>query len=190
LSKPPRGDGFLRARFAGAMLIGAAGAQLLATGLAEWELYPAAVLAALLGTLGWIPALHGLEHFLKRRTEALSLIALAAGTTGVITIVCASARASAAPPGDVPLWPWTWILGARILLPASLALFGLALARHRLLPVWAAAALGTGGLVQTLNWSGLLSLPGLVDQVLVFVGAAWLGGRVLLEPERWRSGTP
>ena len=78
------GDGLLRARFAALMLIGASGAQLLASGAAALQRYDAAVFVAVLGTLGWLPALHGLEHFLKRKSEALSLAALAAGTTGVI----------------------------------------------------------------------------------------------------------
>lgn len=186
----PRGDGLLRARFAGATLVAASGAQLLASLLASLEHYPLAVLVAVLGTLCWLPALHGLEHFLKRRTEALSLVALAAGTTGVIAIVCASARASGAPPGDEPAWPWTWILAWRLCLPLSLAAFGAGLAAHRLLPVWAASALAAGGLIQALNWSGLLALPPSVDQALVCIGATWLGARVLLDPSGWRRGAP
>jgi hypothetical protein len=184
------GDGLLRARFAALMLIGASGAQLLASGAAAVERYDAAVCVAVLGTLGWLPALHGLEHFLKRRNELLSLAALAAGTIGVIAIVCASARASAEAPGAAPAWPWTWILAARVLLPTSLAVFGVALAAQHLLPVWAAAALGAGSVVQALNWTGVLSLPATVDQALVFLGATWLGARLLLDPEGWRRGTP
>ena len=184
------GDGLLRARFAALTLIGASGAQLLASAAAALERYELAVLVALLGTLGWLPALHGLEHFLKRKSEALSLAALAAGTIGVIAIVCASARASAAQPGSAPPWPWTWILAARVLLPVSLAVFGAALAAHRLLPVGSAAALGAGSTVQALNWMGLLSLPPVLDQALVFLGATWLGGRLLLDPEGWRRGSP
>jgi len=184
------GDGLLRARFAALMLIGASGAQLLASGAAALQRYDAAVFVAVLGTLGWLPALHGLEHFLKRKSEALSLAALAAGTTGVIAIVCASARASAEAPGAPPAWPWTWILAARVLLPCSLAVFGVALAAQRLLPVWAAAALGAGSLVQALSWMGVLSLPATVDQALVFIGATWLGARLLLDPEGWRRGVP
>ncbi|MGQ0552451.1 MAG: hypothetical protein ACT4PU_04460 [Planctomycetota bacterium] len=146
--------------------------------------------AAVLGTLGWIPALHGLEHFLKRRTERLSLVALACGTAGVVAIVSASARASAATPESPLLWPWTWILGARVALPASLAVFGLGLAAYRLLPIWAAGALGVGGLIQTLQWLELLNLPPHIDQALVLGGSTWLGLRMLLDPERWRRGEP
>jgi hypothetical protein len=186
----PRGDGLLRARFAGATLVFASGAQLAASGLSAAGLYPHAVGVAVLGTLAWLPALHGLEHFLKRRTEALSLAALACGTFGVISIVCASARASAAPAGLAPAWPWTTVLAARVLLPASLALFGAGLAHHRLLPAWAASALAAGGAIQALNWLGLLGLPALLDQALVFAGATWLGARVLLDPEGWRRGEP
>ncbi|HZL99573.1 MAG TPA: hypothetical protein VFD43_04900 [Planctomycetota bacterium] len=184
------GDGLLRARFAALTLIGASGAQLLASGAAALGRYELAVLVAVLGTLAWLPALHGLEHFLKRRSEALSLAALAAGTLGVIAIVCASARASAEAPGAAAAWSWTWILAARVLLPVSLAVFGAALATHRLLPVGAAAALGAGSLVQALSWMRLLSLPPALDQALVFSGATWLGLRLLLDPEGWRRGTP
>lgn len=183
-------DGLLRARVAGAALIAASGGQLLASALASAEYYDLAVLSATLATLSWLPGLHGLEHFLKRRAQVLSLVALAAGTTGVIAVLCASARASAAPPGDVPAFPWTWILGARAALPVSLALFGAGIAGNRLLPPWAASGLAIGGLVQMLNWAGLLELPGLVDQSLVFVGAAWLGARILIDPQSWRRGTP
>jgi hypothetical protein len=186
----PRGDGLLRARFAALTLVFASGSQLAAAALAELRHYPLSVLVAVTGTLAWLPALHGLEHFLKRRTEALSLLALACGTVGVIAIIGASARASAAAPADLPTWPWSWILAARLCLPLSLALFGAGLAAHRLLPVWAAAALGAGGAIQALNWAGVLSLPASVDQLLVFGGATWLGVRVLLDPDGWRRGSP
>lgn len=183
-------DGLLRARVAGAALIAASGGQLLSTALASAEHYELAVLSAALATLSWLPGLHGLEHFLKRRAEVLSLVALGVGTTGVIAVLCASARASAAFADDAPAFPWTWILGTRVALPASLALFGAGLVGNRLLPPWAALGLALGGLVQTLNWAGWLALPGLVDQVLVFLGAAWLGARVLFDPESWCRGTP
>lgn len=186
----PLGDGLLRARVAGLALVAASGGQLLATGLAAAETYDLAVLSAAVATLAWLPGLHGLEHFLKRRAEALSLVALAAGTTGVIAVLCGAARGSAAGPGDVPVFPWTWILGARVALPVSLALFGAGVAGNRLLPPWAAWSLAGGGLVQALNWSGALSLPGLVDQGLVFLGAAWLGGHLLLDPGSWFRGKP
>lgn len=186
----PRGDGLLRARVAGAMLVAAGGAPLFTSLVSLFESYQLAVFVSVLGTLAWLPALHGLEHFLKRRAEALSLFALIGGTMGVIAIVCSAARASAALPGDVPQWPWVWILAARVGLPLSLAAFGAGLAAHRLLPVWAAWALAAGGLVQTLNWLGVLALPAMVDQALVFLGATWLGVRVLLDPERWRRGEP
>jgi hypothetical protein len=37
---------------------------------------------------------------------------------------------------------------------------------------------------------GVLSLPPVVDQALVFVGATWLGARMLFDPEGWRRGAP
>lgn len=187
----PPGDGLLRARFAGAMLVGASASPLAVTALSALQLYPLAVLLAALGTLAWLPALHGLEHFLKRRTEATSLLALAAGTAGVVAVIADAARASAA--GAVsapPPWPWPLILGARLLLPASLVVFGAALAFHRLLPAWSAAALAAGSLVQLLNWTGVLALPPLLDQTLVCAGASWLGARLLHDPEGWRRGVP
>jgi hypothetical protein len=184
------GDGLLRARFAALTLIGASGSQLVAS-LAAWSgHYSPAIFVAVLGTLGWLPALHGLEHFLKRRTERLSFALLAAGTLGVIAIVCASSRASALPPGAAPIWPWDWIGRARALLPLSLAGFGAGLAAHCLLPPLAASALAVGSLVQALNWAGLLALPPAVDQALVFIGATWLGARLLIDPEGWRRGRP
>ena len=185
-----------RARLAGAALIlapvcASSGLSLHLSGREQ-----AAHLATWVSFACWIPAVLCLEHFLKKVADRVGGLANGLGLTGALLGTNAVAAgwvldAVGADPvagevaGLIPELIDGAVVLSTLLLCGALLCFGIGYARCRLAPVWVGVLLGMGAMCWLVGAVTLLAVVGLAGALLQVLPCAWMGARLIQQPELW-----
>lgn len=157
--------------------------------------------AGLASMLVWVPAVMGLYHLLRSRSEPWALVAGGTALVGLLAVVAiitgAILRLMAlqASPGSAEVREAVnagyarmgFILPFGVLFPLGLLLFAIGLARHGVVPRWSGVFLVAGAILYPAGRIPSV-LPVLVASDLALaLGFGWLGVRLLTHPRTWED---
>lgn len=157
-------------------------------------------IAGLASMIVWIPAVMGLYHLLRSRSERWALVAGGTAVTGVLGVVAIIASGvlhlmvlrgapgsevvrEAVKSGHAQVMGLFGPLG--VLFPLGLLLFAVGLARYGVVPRWSGVLLAAGAVLYPAGRIPSV-LPVLVASDLALaLGFGWLGVRLLTHPQTW-----
>lgn len=157
--------------------------------------------AGLASMMVWVPAVMGLYHLLRSRSEPWALVAGGTAVVGVLGVVAIITSAIArlmtlqAPPGSAAVREavesasvrMRFVLPFGVLFPLGLLLFAIGLARHGVVPRWPGVILVAGAILYPAGRIPSV-LPVLVASDLALaLGFGWLGVRLVTHPHTWNG---
>lgn len=135
----------------------------------------------------WLPAAQGLEHFLKRRSELVSLAVVGLATLGIVARLLALALATN--PALDAEWKLAadWTARAGALFPLGLLVCGLGFRRWRCVPPLFGVLLALGGLIGT--WHAIAPQRGLplLSNLCIAGACGWIGWKLVQHPKAWEN---
>jgi hypothetical protein len=139
----------------------------------------------LVTTLAWLPAVQGIEHFLKRGSELWSLVLSGLATVGVVGRTIEIATETAAVPSETGQRLHEIAGSTTDLLPLAVGLMGIGLWRCRRAPAWVSILLASGGALGLIGAHVGGHALELVASSTLALPCAWIAQRVLTNPGTW-----